>query len=1110
MAVLALLGSLPIGTSHAQIFWQNLQGGVFSQGSNWTGGLAPTPGQVAFFSYPTSSQIVGVNFTQPTTTSSLQVDQGFTVFNLGGNTYSLVNPGFGLFIGTSGISPGLTGGLTLIDGRLSTTSGIVGTSAGTIPENNHTLTLGTGSQLVVSDALLVGDRGTGSLVINSGGTLDARELRLGTTTSGIGGLTIDGPTATANVGGATFGDSGSSTVTINHGGTLNVTSGMILGNAGSNSLVNILGENSSLNLNGAFMVSGSGTTDFRVFGGRLGALNSQISLGPNASLLIADEGRFEMTGSTVGGIQLHGGTFTVDRNSSANITDPGGIRIFNGGMLRLDVGTITTSNLSLEGGTFDYVRGNMTVNSGSFNANGNFAFGGSAASGSSVFALTNGATTNGLTSLIVGNLNNSNLHQFDVLSGSTLTTSALSTIGQLGSNSFVRVSGPGSTWNASNIISVGDGGAGTLIVENGGRMNTNGNALFTGVAGAVSNGTVTVQSGGRIDAGSIELARVAGSVSNATITGAGTTVNANGLFAGGSGTVEGGTATLAIRDGAQVNIAGTLRARNAGTITLDGGNVTTQAFIRNATGVMNYRNGSLTVLNSYSNNGGDVTIAGFGVNDNPHLVLAGNALTFGINNATIGSSTRMGSLSVRNNAQLTTGAFTIGNMGTVNLEGGRLLVNSFANNGTFQWNQGTVNFQSSTTLNNTALTLMLGSGRSLGEGRTLGSLGGTMTLDGSLNVNGGTLNPFDLTNNSTLAVNQGQVTTSTMTNNAGRQILVGGNSNVNANTEIQNFGSIRMNSPTASLSGGQLTNNSGGTISGTGQIDNVLFNEGLVRSTGAEHLIFTGAGNNNLASINLSGGTIEFSQDLVNRSGAAITGRGTLFTSSASPGDLGLINDGLISFSAGIADIYGDVDQFSNGRIVTSGNGVTTFFDDVIHNGVEIRTFLGSTTVFLGDQSGAGNFTGPGTVEYAGDLRPGNSPASISYEGDVFFNSSVRSFFELGGLNAGEFDQLLIDGDFNVDGSLFVSLINGHTLGANDFYLIGDVRGNLTGQFNGLSEGSLVGNFGGRDLFITYSAGNGNDIGLFTAVPEPSTLMLAGFFMPLLLTQRRRRARAAT
>ncbi len=48
----------------------------------------------------------------------------------------------------------------------------------------------------------------------------------------------------------------------------------------------------------------------------------------------------------------------------------------------------------------------------------------------------------------------------------------------------------------------------------------------------------------------------------------------------------------------------------------------------------------------------------------------------------------------------------------------------------------------------------------------------------------------------------------------------------------------------------------------------------------------------------------------------------------------------------------------------------------------------------------------------------------------------------------------------------------------------------LTGQYEGLAKGALVGNFGGEDLFITYTAGSGNDVALYT-IPEPTTLLLA-------------------
>ena len=74
-------------------------------------------------------------------------------------------------------------------------------------------------------------------------------------------------------------------------------------------------------------------------------------------------------------------------------------------------------------------------------------------------------------------------------------------------------------------------------------------------------------------------------------------------------------------------------------------------------------------------------------------------------------------------------------------------------------------------------------------------------------------------------------------------------------------------------------------------------------------------------------------------------------------------------------------------------------------------------------------------------------------------------------------------------------------------FLFADVGGNMFGQFSGLGEGSLVGNFGGTDLFITYNGFDGNaGIGLFTsAVPEPSSLALFGVAAALSLARRRRR-----
>jgi hypothetical protein len=135
-----------------------------------------------------------------------------------------------------------------------------------------------------------------------------------------------------------------------------------------------------------------------------------------------------------------------------------------------------------------------------------------------------------------------------------------------------------------------------------------------------------------------------------------------------------------------------------------------------------------------------------------------------------------------------------------------------------------------------------------------------------------------------------------------------------------------------------------------------------------------------------------------------------------------------MSFSSGNTDIYGDVTNLSGGRIVTSGGaaGVTTFFDDVLHNGTEIRTSAGSGTVFFGSLSGSGPFTGPGTVYVEGDMRPGNSPAVMSFGGDLALSSTSHLFFEIGGeQRGGGYDAALISGSFIMGGILEIVAIPG-------------------------------------------------------------------------------------
>src|SRR3954454_14236624 len=91
-----------------------------------------------------------------------------------------------------------------------------------------------------------------------------------------------------------------------------------------------------------------------------------------------------------------------------------------------------------------------------------------------------------------------------------------------------------------------------------------------------------------------------------------------------------------------------------------------------------------------------------------------------------------------------------------------------------------------------------------------------------------------------------------------------------------------------------------------------------------------------------------------------------------------------------------------------------------------ISAVAGSRSVFFGGVSGAAPFTGAGTVELDGDLRPGNSPASVTFGGDLELGYSARLYAEIGGTSPGtQYDHIQVSGHLSLDGTLQASFING-------------------------------------------------------------------------------------
>lgn len=304
---------------------------------------------------------------------------------------------------------------------------------------------------------------------------------------------------------------------------------------------------------------------------------------------------------------------------------------------------------------------------------------------------------------------------------------------------------------------------------------------------------------------------------------------------------------------------------------------------------------------------------------------------------------------------------------------------------------------------------------------------------------------------------------------------------------------------------GTLTNH--GVIRGSGLITSGFVNSsgGQIRANNGDNLRFAGGPSTNQGRIEVILGQLEVANSLTNAAGTGfITGRNALMRF-----DGGLNNQGAIGLSLGTSDVLGDINNAATGQIQISGGSHVTFYDDVIQNGTMVIADVGGLTsnaVVFGSFSGSGGFTGGGNLFAFGDLRPGNSPGSVLFDGSLFLGSGTQTLIELGGIAVGQFDQLRVTGDLGLAGNLSVSLIGGHQLSAGQTYLIGDILGQRTGQFTGLGEGAWLGNFAGQDLFLTYQAGDGNDLGFFTAVPEVGSVWgLVSLGLAGLAYSRRRR-----
>ncbi len=707
------------------------------------------------------------------------------------------------------------------------------------------------------------------------------------------------------------------------------------------------------------------------------------------------------------------------------------------------------------------------------------------------------------------------------LSVSAATGSLLTIAGGISGSGAVTQMGPGTliltganTYSGATTISagtlqIGDGGAtdslpiSSSIVDNGTLVFNRSNTVTQGTdfstAGISGTGSLTQAGPGLL------VLNASNTYTGGTTISAGTLQVGNGGSLGTSGTYGG---YVAISSGALFNYnssatqtlggvisgGGAVTQMGPGTLILTGSNTYSGPTTISA-GTLQIGNGgvtgSLSISSPIADNGTLVFNRSNTVTQGTDFTSAGISGTGSLEQAGAGTLVLNASNTYTGTTTISAGTLQVGNGGTLGTGGtysGNVAVSSGA----------LFNYSSSATqtlsgvISGGGLITQMGPGILILTGANTYS-GGTTVSAGTLQIdNGGTtgsLGSGNVTNNAVLAFNRadnytfaGNITGSgsLVMNGPGTLVLTGsvlsGQITLNQGQIVAGPGSITTGDLTIPAAGRFMYSGSSlyvtnlsnsGTFLGGAQVSGNFLNSssGDVRIAAGQARVLTStistinAGSIEVFGTGASQAQFESAAPFTNASGS---GTGMIAAQNATLHfDGGVTNQGLIAFSGGASNVFGEVTNSSSGTIVVSGGAVVTFYNDVVQNGTLNVSASGGTSsvVFLGTLSGTGTTTAD-KVFLMGDLRPGDSMGAITVNGNAYMAGATNSVMELTGTAAGsQYNQIHVTGTMALDGTLSITLPNpGYrpTQGAQ-FQVM--TFGSCTGAFtsiNGLNLGNRL------------------------------------------------------
>ena len=478
------------------------------------------------------------------------------------------------------------------------------------------------------------------------------------------------------------------------------------------------------------------------------------------------------------------------------------------------------------------------------------------------------------------------------------------------------------------------------------------------------------------------------------------------------------------------------------------------------------------------------------------------------------------------------GAVEVTQGGVIQLSRGGTHSGSFGGEGVVEFNGGTHTLLEGVSLNNINLGGTLASSVDYSIQGASAFYGGRMTGAGKTTLNGPAIDIYglDLAGGRVLELSKektfdfqnpsSNVSSSDNTgtfNNFGMVTKSSGSGASEISAMFNNSGSVDV------TQGGVLRLSGGGTHSGS------FGGDGVVEFTAGTHTLLAGVSFNNIAlgaasldaAIDYSiAGTATFYGGKLSGIGRTILNGPSSVVYSVSldsgrvlenhnvldfngdykviNGDGSIDNQGTVRKSAG-TDSSSIFTHFSNSGTVDVQSGTLSFRGlaaNFTNNGI-LHTDAGAVLLASSiENTSNGIISGTGTVALnggtltnAGQINPGNSPGTLTVDGNLVLTSTSNLNIEIAGLN--DFDKLIVTGQAILGGSLNLYAVNGYkpSLGDSfDFLWFDSILGNFDRvNLFGFDSGiSARWDFNAGSLQLSFGVSPSNN----SQIPEPSTIWL--------------------